>query len=89
MKTDLLISILRNPYGFSTDKIREARLEAANRIEEGTRPDQYCVTDGSGKCISNHPLCMHQLKREPTFSDRPPAPVPPIEVMPYSNNGLP
>jgi hypothetical protein len=50
-----------------------------------TEDDEYRC--GGKDCDGN--CCQPAPKQEPTFTDAPPAPVHPVEVMPFSNAGLP
>ena len=34
MNSIMILAILRNPHGFSEERVREARLKAANRLEQ-------------------------------------------------------
>lgn len=43
MNLNILLSILRNPHGFSTDEIREARLEAANLLDAREKQIEYAA----------------------------------------------
>ena len=57
MNTDEILHILRNPYGINFDKVREARLAAADEIEilkkEYADLKEWCEENGLDTTTTN------------------------------------